>query len=101
MLDFPGVVSDELFKKRMNLLKDIDIHALADFLYISLSHYQFSVWKEPMTRLNKVSFLNAMICIEALYNTGPQEIRKTLSHRVAKLARASSHHMLVFKIRMY
>ena len=84
-LDIPGVVSDESFKKRMKLLKDIDIHSLEDFLYLALSHYQLSVWKEPMKRLNKVSFLNSMICIEALYNTGAQEIRKTTSHRIANL----------------
>ena len=84
-LNFPGVVSEESFEKRIELLKDIDIHSLEDFLYLALSHYQLSVWKEPMTRQNKVSFLNSMICIEALYNTGAQEIRKTISHRIANL----------------
>ena len=84
-LFFPGVVSDEFFEKRMELLKDIDMHSLEDFLYLALSHYQSSVWIEPMTRQNKVSFLNSMICIEALYNTGAQDIRKTLSHRIANL----------------
>jgi hypothetical protein len=84
-LDFPGVVSDELFNKRMKLLKDINIHSLEEFLYLALSYYQLSVWKEPMTRHNKVSFLSSMICIEALYNTSAQEIRKTTSHRIANL----------------
>lgn len=51
-----------------------------EYISLALSHYQVARWTEMRT-----SFLNLMICIEALYNNSPQELRFRISHRIANL----------------
>jgi len=66
--------------ERSKFLKETETVPLENYLSLALSHYSLAQWTEP-----KSSFLNLMVCIEALYNVNAQEIRYRISHRVANL----------------
>jgi hypothetical protein len=71
---------DEIWYERIKLLQEVETQRFREYLSLALSHYNLAFWTEP-----KSSFLNLMICIEALYNDHPQEIRYRISHRIAHL----------------
>ena len=73
-------LTDEEWHKGIKLFQEVETQSLEKYLSLALSHYNLAFWTEP-----KSSFLNLMICIEALYNTDPQELRYRISHRVANL----------------
>jgi len=65
--------------KRLAELIEANIFPIHEYVSLALIHYQIARHTEPRS-----SFLNLIICIEALYNS-PKRIRVTISNRVANL----------------
>lgn len=74
------VISEEDWKENKIAFEEILETPSRRFVSLAMAHYHLALWTEP-----KSSFLNLMICMEALFNDSPQELRYRISHRVANL----------------
>ncbi len=77
---FTVAIPDKTWVEGTKFLEEIGTSQFEEYLSLALSHYSLASWMEPKSR-----FLNLMICMEALYNKDPQELRYRMSHRVANL----------------
>lgn len=73
-------ISEEDWMERKRAFEEILGTPSSPFVSLAMAHYHLAIWTEP-----KSSFLNLMICMEALFNDSPQELRYRISHRVANL----------------
>lgn len=82
-----------MWSEGIGFVKEIETPSPKEYISLALSFYNLALWSET-----KSSFLNSMICIEALYNNSPQELRYRLSHRTANLlGRTENLRRIIFK----
>jgi len=73
-------ISEEDWKNKKRAFEEILETPSRRSVSLAMAHYHLALWTEPPS-----SFMNLMICLEALFNDSPQELRYRISHRVANI----------------
>lgn len=78
----PRLAIPELtWSEKVKSLQDIIGQSFREYLLLALTNFGLAMWVFE----TKLKFLHLMMCMEGLFNDGPQELRYRISHRLANL----------------